>query len=574
MVKIKKSLILLTIIAKVYAVDSSIAPEEKTFYEQKKLVSGKNSMVVTNNPWASKAAQTILDEGGNAIDASIAAGFVLGLTEPQSSGLGGGGYAITYQNHHTLAFDGREIAPKSANSNWFLDKDGKPLPFDIAYKTAHAVGVPGEVALFYEMHKRQGRLTWDKLFAPAIQLALDGYPLSPRLYGLLESEKNSLPNLDGVRELYYTSNNEPKPIGTIIKNPAYAKSLKRIANNPDDFYHGELARDIVEAINKKANAKIYDLDDLAKYIVITYRPICSWYRDKYKICSVPPSSSGGVTLEELLLIYGNVSHVSDVQNPDWVYYFLEASKLAFSDRDQYLADPGFVKQPVMGLLDKNYIDKRSKLITNKAISVPTAPGVPEGIDKAYAPDASNKKPGTTSIAIVDKDNNAVSMTVTIENQFGSHTFVDGFLLNNELTDFSFESVVGGKPVANRVESKKRPRSSVTPVLVFDKNNNLISVAGSPGGSQIICYVAKSLIQMLDMGQNPLQASSYGNLCSTNTPSVFESGTNLLKLIPDMNQHDEEVKEQDLVSGEVNILRIKGEWVGAADKRREGIAIGE
>ena len=531
-------------------------------------------MVVTNNPWASKAAQTILDEGGNAIDASIAAGLVLGLTEPQSSGLGGGGYAITYQNHHTLAFDGREIAPKSANPSWFLDKDGKALPFDIAYKTAHAVGVPGEVALFYEMHKRQGRLPWSKLFDPAIQLAIQGYPLSPRLYGLLESEKNSLPNLDGARELYYTSNNQPKPIGTIIKNPAYAKSLKRIANNPDDFYHGELARDIVEAINEKANTKLYDLSDLAKYKVITYRPVCSWYRDKYKICSVPPSSSGGVTLEELLLIYGNVSHITNVQNPDWVYYFLEASKLAFSDRNQYLADPGFVKQPVSGLLDKNYISKRSKLITTKALSVPTAPGVPEGIGKTYAPDQNNKKPGTTSIAIVDKDNNAVSMTVTIENQFGSHTFVDGFLLNNELTDFSFESMKDGKPIANRVEARKRPRSSIAPVLVFDKNNNLTVVAGSPGGSQIICYVAKSLIQMLDMGQNPLQASSYGNLCATNALPTFESGTDLLKLAPDMNKRGEKIKEQDLVSGEVNIIRTKSEWLGAADKRREGVAIGK
>ena len=568
-------MIVLTILARAYAVDTSIAPEVKTGCQDKKLVFGKNSMVVTNNPLSSRVAQAILDEGGNAIDASIAAGFVLGLTEPQSSGIGGGGYAISYHNHQILAYDGRETAPKSANPNWFLDKDSKPLPFDIAaYETANSIGVPGEVALFYKMHKTQGKLPWAKLLAPAIKLANNGFPMSPRLYGLLDSEKNSLPNLGDVKEIYYTKDNQPKPVGTIIKNPLYAKSLQQIAKNPDDFYHGRLASDIVKAINQKANTKLYDIDDLDHYKVITSKPVCSWYRDKYKICSVPPSSSGGVTLEELLSIYGNVSNITDVNNPDWVYYFLEASKLAYSDRNQYIADPNFVKQPVKGLLDKNYIRNRSKLITNKALNVPVAPGIPYGIDKTYAPDAVNKKPGTTSIAIVDKDNNAVSITVTVEHQFGSHTFVDGFFLNNELTDFSFESMRDGKLIANRVEAHKRPRSSIAPVLVFDKDNHLTAIAGSPGGSQIICFVAKSLIQMLDMGQNPLEASNYGNLCSTNAISTFESDTSLVQLIPYMKKYGEEIKQQDLVSGEVNILKTNSGWAGAADKRREGVAIGK
>jgi gamma-glutamyltranspeptidase/glutathione hydrolase len=569
-----KKFLLMFVVTSVFAVDATISPEVKTTYQQKALVVGEDSMVVTNNPWASKAAQTILDEDGNAIDAAIAAGFVLGLTEPQSSGIGGGGYALTYMNHKMLAYDGREVAPRTANPNWFLDKDGEPLDFDVAYKTALAIGVPGEVAMFKEMHQRQGKLAWDKILQPAIDLATNGFPMSPRLYGLLQSEKKSLPNLAGAKELYYMSNNEPKPVGTIIKNPAYAKSLKRIANNPDDFYHGQLARDIIQAINKKAGTQLYKADDLANYKVLTYSPVCSWYRNKYKICSVPPSSSGGVTLEELLLIYANVSKVDDVKNPDWEYYFLEASKLAFADRNQYLADPDFVKQPIKGLLDKSYVSSRSKLITNTALATPVTPGVPDGIDKIYAPDISPKKPGTTSLAIVDSDGNAVSMTVTIENQFGSHTFVDGFLLNNQLTDFSFEPSKDGKPIANRVQPGKRPRSSIAPTLVFDRENHLTALAGSPGGSQIICYVAKSLILMLDMEQDPLEAGSYGNLCATNNTPVFESGTDLVKLIPEMNKRGDTIKQQDLVSGEVNIMRTDDGWVGAADPRREGVAIGE
>ena len=424
------------------------------------------------------------------------------------------------------------------------------------------------------MHKDQGKLSWDKLLQPAIDLATNGFPMSPRLHGLLVSEQNSLPDIPEVKALFYTEDNQVKPIGTKIVNLAYANSLKIIAKDPDDFYQGKLAEDIVKAINTKAGKDLYTKDDLSKYKVLTYSPVCSEYRGKYKICSVPPSSSGGVTVEELLLIYADVSKITDVNNPDWEYYFLQSSKLAFADRNQYLADPAFVKQPVKGLLDSKYISSRSKLIGDTPLATPVAPGVPNGIDKAYAPDSSSKKPGTTSLAVVDKNGDAVSMTVTIENQFGSHTYVDGFLLNNELTDFSFEPSKNGQLIANRVEAGKRPRSSIAPTMVFDKDGKLFILAGSPGGSQIICYVAKSLVQMLDMGQTPLQAGSFGNLCATNSTPVFESGSNLIATIPALQKKGETINQRDLVSGEVNIMRTNKGWTGAADPRREGIAIGK
>lgn len=558
-----------------FAATQSIAPEVKTGVERKDLVIGKRSMVVTNNPWASKAANQILSEGGNAVDAAIAAGFVLGLTEPQSSGIGGGGYALTYnkKNNKMVVYDGREVAPKSANPNWFLKEDGTPLDFDIAYKTALAIGVPGEVAMFYKMHQEAGKLPWEKLLEPAIELATNGFPMSKRLFGLLESEKKSLPNIAEVKTLFYTDDNEVKPVGTKIINLAYANSLKLIAKNPNDFYTGEIANDIVMAINKKAGKPLYSNEDLKNYSVKKYPAICSLYRNSYNICSIPPSSSGGVTVEELMLIYANVSSIKDVNDANWVYYFLESSKLAFADRNQYLADPDFVIQPVKGLLDKKYIKSRSDLISDKALNTPVKAGTPDGIDKTYAPDSSSKKPGTTSMAIVDKYGNAISMTVTIENQFGSHTYVDGFLLNNELTDFSFVPQLNGQPVANRVEALKRPRSSIAPVLVFSKQNQLVAVAGSPGGSQIICYVAKSLIRMLDFKQTPLEAGSAGNLCATNSIPVFESGTSLTSIIPKMEDKGEKIVQRDLVSGEVNIISTKSGWSGAADPRREGVAIG-
>ncbi len=571
------SMALTTLSFQSFAVNSQpVAPEVATGKLVKQLAFGKKSMVVTNNPWATQAATTILEQGGNATDAAIAAGFVLGLTEPQSSGIGGGGYVLSYNNKKLLAFDGREVAPSSANPSWFLAKDGKPMSFDDAMLSAHSVGVPSEVMLFYTMSKKQGNLAWKKILAPAIKLAENGFPLSPRLYSLLISDQDVLKNNPAIKAVYFNQDGTVKAVGSIITNPEYAKTLKQIAKDPMSFYHGKIAKDIVTTINNKAGQELFKEKDLSKYQVLTYDPVCGTYRANYKICSVPPSSSGGTTVLELLKIYANNYSGSDYDDPKWIYNFFEASKLAYADRNQYLADPDFVKQPVKGLLQDDYIKSRAKLVSSQALATPVIAGIPNGADKKYAPDASPKSHGTTSVAIVDKKGNAIAMTVTVEHQFGSHLFVDGFFLNNELTDFSFVPTDNNqKPIANRVEAGKRPRSSIAPTMVFDnKSGQLQAIVGSPGGSQIICYVAKNIIQMVDMHMTPLDAVSTPNLCAVNTNPVIEADSSTMdKYIPTLQSQGESIVRSDLVSGETNIYRGKDGWFGAADPRREGIATG-
>lgn len=552
-------------------------PEEKSDYQIKPLVVGQHSMVVTNNKWATKAAQSMLNKGGNAFDAAIAAGFVLGLTEPQSSGIGGGGYALTYsqKNHQLLAYDGRETAPHSANHNWFLDKDGKTAKIQDVILSPKSIGVPSEVALFYKLHKEKGKLPWNTLLQPAITLATDGFPMSARLHKLLFTDRDILAKDANIRGVYFNGKNI-KDVGQIIKNPAYAKTLRNIARNPQDFYRGRLAKEIIHDINAFASKELYSSNDFINYHIIVHPAVCSDYRNTYHICSVPPSASGGVTTQELLGIYSNRYHTKNYHDSQWMYYFLEASKLAFADRNQYLADPAFVKQPTQGLLNIDYIKSRSLLIQDNALKTPVSAGIPYGVDSLYAPDKSEKIPGTTSIAIADKDGNAISMTVTIESQFGSHIFTHGFFLNNELTDFSFTYKDGnGKLTANRIEPGKRPRSSMSPTMVFNKEHQLYAITGSPGGSEIICYVAKNLILMLDMGMKPNIASSTANLCATNTNPAIESFMKPVPAIPFLLNKGEMITRRPMVSGITNILhRPGGGWYGAADPRREGVAHGE
>lgn len=532
-------------------------------------------MVVTNNPWASMAANKILAQGGTATDAAISAALVLGLTEPQSSGIGGGGYAVTYHNNKLVAYDGREVAPHTADSKWFLDSNGKQLDFRTAWLSPRSVGVPGEIAMLYKMHQDNGKLAWSKLMQPAIDLAQNGFPLSPILYEDLVTEKDALIDNPQIKAVFFTDDNQIKPIGSIIKNPAYAKTLTQIAKDPMSFYTGQIASDIVHTVNTTAKQELYSLADLKNYKALTKTPLCSDYRGKYKICSAPPSTSGGVTTQEILKLFAAKYKSDDVDNSNWVYTFLEASKLAYADRNQYLADPKFVKQPVSGLLDNQYIAKRSQLIGKTALATPVTAGMPKGIDPQYAADTSPKPHGTTSLSIVDKYGNAVSMTVTVESEFGSHLFVDGFFLNNELTDFSFAAEnEEGQPIANRVEAGKRPRSSIAPTIVLDKNKHLYAVAGSPGGSFIICTVARNLILMLDLKQNPYQAAAYPSFCAKNEAPIIENGdSELSKKIPELEAKGEQITRDKIFSGEANIMRVNNNWVGGSDPRREGVAIG-
>lgn len=551
-------------------------PETTTRYTIKPLVKGKHSMIVTNNRWSTMAAQRILAQGGNAIDAAIAAAFVLGLTEPQSSGIGGGGYSLVYTKHQnkTLAYDGRETAPHSANPDYFLDQNGNLPPLQDIILSTKSIGVPGEVALLYQMHKKHGSLPWKTLLEPAIQLASQGFPMSEHLHTLLKSDASILIKNPDIKSIYF-DNDHIMETGKIIKNPAYAASLTIIATHPESFYQGDLAKEMIAYINLTAGTTPFNLNDFSTYQVKIYPALCSSYRKEYNICSVPPSSGGGVTLEELMGIYAFNSHHQDSNNPKWMYQFLEASKLAYADRNQYLADPAFVSQPVKGLLTNGYLKQRSALVTAHALTTPVKPGIPNHAWPHYAPDNSVKPPGTTSIAIVDKEGNAVSMTLTIESEFGSHLFTHGFFLNNELTDFSLTAKdAQGKLIANRIEAGKRPRSSIAPAMVFLNSGSLFALSGSPGGSDIICYVAKNLILMLDMHLMPDKASAAINLCASNIEPVIESDRPFPQLLL-LQKRGEKINRKSMASGVTNILRnAKGEWLGAADPRREGLAIGD
>ena len=552
-----------------------ISPEGSTGVTHQPLVYGQHDMVVTNNPWASKAASEILKRGGNAVDAAVAAAFVLGLTEPASSGLGGGGFALTYNQSkkNVLAYDGREIAPRSATAGLFLDEKGKPMLFDEASLSFKSVGVPSEVALLYQMHHQQGLLKWQEVVQPAIHLARKGFPMSPRLHRLLAMDRDILIKNARVKSIYFTPKGEVKSVHSIIKNTDYAHSLMLVADNPRHFYIGKIAKDIVNTINQAAGYPIYSMQDLRNYSVSEDKALCSNYRAD-KICSVP-FASGGVTLLELMNIYANNFSGKSHTDVNWMYHFLEASKLAYADRNQYIADPAFVQQPLDGLLANKYVLQRSQKVTSKALLTPVPAGIPSGIDPKYAPDTSSEEHGTTSLAVVDSSGNAVSMSMSIEHQFGSHLFVDGFFLNNELTDFSFLATNEfGKPIANRVEPLKRPRSAMASAMVFNKEGQLIAISGSPGGSPIICYVAKSLIQMLDFNKNPAQASAIGNLCALNSTPVIETNSDGVDYLKALNQKGELATTSELVSGIVNIKRAQqGGWYGAADPRREGEAIG-
>jgi gamma-glutamyltranspeptidase/glutathione hydrolase len=567
-----------TCVNSVIAAPATIQPEAATGITTTNTAYGNHQMVVTNNPAASTAAHAILNQGGNAIDAAIAASFVLGLTEPQSSGIGGGGYALTYiaKSKKMFAYDGREVAPKSANPKWFLSESGVAMDYAQAMLDSKSVGVPGEVALVYRLHKDQGKLAWAKLLQPAIDLADNGFIMGKRLNNLLVMEhKKATLNDPGIKAVYFDGE-KVKPIGATLFNHDYALTLQQIAKDPNYFYHSKLTNAMIDVINTKAGKQLYTKSDFTAYKVQRYNGVCSWYRNKYQICSVPPSTSGGVTVLELLDIYANNYHGTNMEDVNWVYNFAQASKLAFADRNQYLADPKFVKQPVIGLLDDSYIKSRGELVTSRALNTPASAGMPKGVDKKYAPQLNNQEHGTTSLAVVDNLGNAITMTISVEHQFGSHIFTHGFFLNNQLTDFSLTPTDKvGRPVANRVEAKKRPRSSIAPVIVFDQKKDVYFLTGAPGGSQIICYVAKNLIQVLDFKMNIADAVASANLCAANGPLMLEEASALALQKPALEKVGETVQVVPMPSGVTSIIRTEsGTWQGAADPRREGIALGD
>lgn len=552
-----------------------INPEAATGIHERELTRAERYMASTANPLATQAAADILARGGSASDAAIAAQMVLTLVEPQSSGIGGGAFIVSYdaRTQEVQAYDGRETAPAAARGDRFM-ANGKALPFWDAVHSGRSVGVPGVVHVLGLMHERHGTLNWSRLFDSAIDLAEHGFPVSARLHALLKENK-VLPQQAAAAAYFYDEQGVPWPPGHILKNKALAKVFRNLAKDgPQAFYQGPIAQNIVHAVASHATPGDLSLRDLAQYEALERRPVCAAYK-VYTLCGAPPPSSGPIAVIQMLTI---LSHTSIAALPpgslEAVHLFSEAGKLAFADRDVYVADPDFVDVPVAGLLDASYLESRAALIRPDKTIGRAPPGDPIGMLAVRGADTSPELPSTTHIVTVDTQGSVVSMTSSIETAFGSKLFVNGFLLNNQLTDFSLSDVdAEGKLVANRVEPLKRPRSSMAPMLVLKDGKPYMAI-GSPGGAAIINYVAKTLVGVLDWGLNIQQAIDLPNFGSRNRFTELEKDSSLHGLANDLRKMGHEVREVDFPSGLQGVVITPQGLEGGSDPRREGLAIGE
>ena len=556
------------------------APEIASGRTAKQAASARHQMVATANPLATDAGDAILRRGGTAVDAAIAVQMVLNLVEPQSSGIGGGAFLLVHDGRRrTLAaYDGRETAPAAARPDRFLDSSGRPMRFFDAVVGGRSVGVPGTLRMLELAHRRHGRLAWASLFQPAIRLAEQGFVVSRRLSAAIGAERYL--RQDRARAYFHNADGTPLAAGQRLKNPAFAATLKRIAaGGANAFYTGEIARDVVHTANSyAANPGDLTTADLASYRAYVRKPVCGPYRS-YRVCGVPPPSSGGITVLQMLGMLERFD-MRSIASSDLIsaHLFSEAGRLAYADRDMYVADPDFTAVPA-GLTDRAYLRERSRLIRLDASLGYAAAGEPPPMTAAdktgFGQGEALELPSTSHISIVDRYGNAVAMTTTIEDAFGSKLMTaGGFLLNNELTDFSFVPSDGGRPVANRVEGGKRPRSAMAPTIVYDAKGRVTVVAGSPGGPAIINYVAKTLIAILDRGLDPQTAVDLPNIGSRNGPTELERGTRAESLAPKLEALGEATQIVEQNSGLQVIVRSGGLWHGGADSRREGTVRGD
>lgn len=553
------------------------APEAATGRLLKQTGQAARHMVAAANPLATEAGREILRAGGSAVDAAIAIQLVLNLVEPQSSGIGGGAFLLHWDGtSRTLtSHDGRETAPMAARPDRFIGPDGKPLGFMAAVVGGRSVGVPGTVRLLEDAHRRHGKLPWARLFEPAIRLSEEGFSISPRLNGLLAGEK-ALANDALAKAYFYQPDGTPKPVGAILKNPAFAATLRLLAaRGAEAFYSGPVAEDIVATVTGHAtNPGDITLADLAGYRTVERAPLCGKYR-AYSICGMGPPSSGGIAVQQILGALEGRDLGRMGPGAEAAHWFAEAGRLAFADRALYVGDPAFVNVPTAGLMDPAYIRGRAGLIDGaKSMGRAKAGEPPMKQGFRFAP-SEGVEFGTSHISVIDGNGNAVAMTTTIEDGFGARLMTrSGFLLNNELTDFSFVHTEDGKPVANRVEPGKRPRSSMAPTIVFDNFGRLHAVVGSPGGSLIINYVAKTLIAILDWKLDPQQAVDLANMGSRNGPTELERGSEAEPWKAQLEARGHEVRLIDMTSGIQAIVLTPEGFVGGADGRREGVAIGD
>ncbi|WP_425409658.1 gamma-glutamyltransferase [Hyphococcus sp.] len=549
----------------------------------------KSWFIAAANPYAAEAGAEILKSGGSAVDAAIATQAVLGLVEPQSSGFGGGAFMLHFdpETSNLVTYDGREVAPASATPDRFLTAAGEPMNFYDAVAGGLSVGVPGAVRMLELAHNEHGKLPWRETLSPAVRLAEEGFEVSPRLNGLL-TRIPRLKQLPAAAAYFYSDDGAPHPVGHVLKNPVYAQSVKMIADEgARAFYEGPIAQAIVEAVNNAPNPGGMTLQDLAGYEPVKRDPVCSDYRT-YQICSMAPPSSGGVTALQILSLLENFDMTgAGAGSIEAIHLLFEASRLAYADRNQYLADndmlsgeEGLSPQAVIaGLLNPPYIQARAGLIDVSKAAQTVKPGDPSAYEiegsvgewKKYGADASLEPPSTSHFVIVDGDGRVVSMTTTVEFAFGSHIMAAGMILNNQLTDFSFLPERDGRPVANAVAPGKRPRSSMTPAIVFDDEGALWSAVGSPGGPAIIGYVVKTLIAMIDWNMNPQEAIEYPNAVYPRGEPLLEEDGFESQIIEGLKAKGHQVQVRGLNSG-VHALKVNpdGTYEGGADPRREGI----
>ena len=579
-----------------------LQPEIASGYTPKTDVVTRKFAVAAANPLATQAGFDVLKAGGSAVDAAIAVQMVLGLVEPQSSGIGGGAFLLhsaageVANTKKVQAFDGRETAPAAATEDLLLNAEGKPLAFHAAAVGGRSVGTPGVLRMLAQAHAQHGKLPWAQLFEPAIGLARQGFAISPRLHALLKADV--FLRLDPTaRAYFYQANGEPHAIGHVLRNPELAAVLQRIAlEGVSAFYSGDVAEAMVRKVQQHpSNPGRLAMSDLANYQAQERIPLCfdhAALSRVYRVCGFPPPSSGAIALGQILgmlqhtpasLIASPVDTVDGAPDPRWLHLYNEASRLAFADRAQYVADPDFVSGPGgdwQSLLAPAYLRDRAKLIRPTAMPQ-ASPGVPvRAQGSSFAPMVEQPEYGTSHISIVDGQGNALAMTTTIEDAFGARQMVKGFLLNNELTDFSFiPRDPQGRAVANRVQPNKRARSSMSPTLVFDKaTGQLVMSVGSPGGAMIIHFTAKTLYGVLHWGLSPQQAIALPNFGSVGGPLVLEGGRFAPATLAALRERGQEVREQALTSGLQAVVRQSSKqptsWVSGADPRREGSVLGE
>lgn len=551
-------------------------PEAATGFDKKRAFTADEFMVVAANPYASWTGKRVINQGGSAIDAAVAIQAMLSLVEPQSSGIGGGAFILYWDNENKVlhTYDGREMAPEAVDAHWFM-KGNKPMDWLDAVVGGKSVGVPGAIKALEVAHGEFGTLPWKDLFTDTIKLATDGFPVSPRLAKLVALDYHPGLKEFAASATYFFPGGMPLKEGYVRTNRKLAKSLTGIAENGSDYlYKGPLAGKIVEAVNNAPiNPGQLSQDDLANYNVKKREPVCGDYHAK-RICGMAPPSSGGINVYQILKLLES-ENIGQYQpgSVEFANLFTQASALTYADRERYVADTDFTNLPYAALINSAYLNRRSESLRVDASWKRAKAGAPYA-QAQITTGMSGEQPNTSHVSIVDKQGNAVSMTTSIEFMFGSGLMVGGFMLNNQLTDFSFLPTKHRFPVLNRVEPHKRPRSAMSPTMVFDDNGELELVVGSPGGSRIISYVAQTLIGVIDFGLDMQEAINMPKITNRNDYTALEAGTPITELEAPLKALGHRVKVQDLNSGLHGIQRKGDKLIGGADPRREGIAVGQ